>query len=228
MDELGKIYRVIDRELPYSDREVLLVLDATTGQNAVNQAREFMNVAEITGIVLTKLDGTARGGVVLAIKNELKIPVKFIGVGEGIDDLQPFNPQMFAEGLFNELPESYKEKENEVLPVYEQPLEKVELTDTSEAEEAVKEFFENLMGNSEEDGYDAVSDRADFDEDASEGECSEGDSTAVQSGNEGCQQGQTESDSEDDEEETASCTSSDSGEDSDFDSLYGSIDKFYL
>ena len=228
MDELGKIYRVIDRELPYSDREVLLVLDATTGQNAVNQAREFMNVAEITGIVLTKLDGTARGGVVLAIKNELKIPVKFIGVGEGIDDLQPFNPQMFAESLFNELPESYKEKENEVLPVYEQPLEKVELTDTSEAEEAVKEFFENLMGNSEEDGYDAVSDRADFDEDASEGECSEGDSTAVQSGNEGYQQGQTESDSEDDEEETASCTSSDSGEDSDFDSLYGAIDKFYL
>ncbi|HOL79611.1 MAG TPA: signal recognition particle-docking protein FtsY, partial [Clostridiales bacterium] len=81
MDELAKIYRVIDRELPYSDREVLLVLDATTGQNAVNQAREFMSVAELTGIILTKLDGTARGGVVLSIKNELKIPVKFVGVG---------------------------------------------------------------------------------------------------------------------------------------------------
>lgn len=107
MDELSKIYRVIDRELPYSDREVLLVLDATTGQNAVNQAREFKEVAEITGIVLTKLDGTARGGVVLAIKNDLGIPVKFIGVGEQIDDLQPFSPKAFADGLFDRI--DYKE-----------------------------------------------------------------------------------------------------------------------
>lgn len=110
MDELAKIYRVIDRELPYSDREVLLVLDATTGQNAVNQAREFKNVADITGIVLTKLDGTARGGVVLAIKNELGIPVKFIGVGEQIDDLQPFKPRVFADGLFKKM--DYAEEEN--------------------------------------------------------------------------------------------------------------------
>lgn len=101
MEELAKIYRVIDRELPYSDREVLLVLDATTGQNAVNQAREFLNVAEATGIILTKLDGTARGGVVLNIKNELKVPVKFVGVGEQIDDLQPFNAEAFAQGLFD-------------------------------------------------------------------------------------------------------------------------------
>ena len=101
MDELSKIYRVIDRELPYSDREVLLVLDATTGQNAVNQAREFKNIAEITGIILTKLDGTARGGVVLAIKNDLDVPVKFVGVGEKIDDLQPFDPAAFAHGLFD-------------------------------------------------------------------------------------------------------------------------------
>lgn len=100
MEELAKIYRVIDRELPYSDREVLLVLDATTGQNAVNQAREFMNVAEITGIVLTKLDGTARGGVVLSIMDDLKIPVKFVGVGEQVDDLQPFDAEAFTEGLF--------------------------------------------------------------------------------------------------------------------------------
>ncbi len=100
MEELSKIYRVIDRELPYSDREVLLVLDATTGQNAVNQAREFMNAAEITGIVLTKLDGTARGGVVLSIMDDLKIPVKFVGVGEQVDDLQPFDAESFAEGLF--------------------------------------------------------------------------------------------------------------------------------
>lgn len=110
MDELAKIYRVIDRELPYSDREVLLVLDATTGQNAVNQAREFKNVADITGIVLTKLDGTARGGVVLAIKNELGIPVKFIGVGEQIDDLQPFKPRAFADGLFKKM--DYAEEED--------------------------------------------------------------------------------------------------------------------
>lgn len=109
MDELAKIYRVIDRELPYSDREVLLVLDATTGQNAVNQAREFKNVADITGIVLTKLDGTARGGVVLAIKNELGIPVKFVGVGEQIDDLQPFKPRAFADGLFQKI--DYQEEE---------------------------------------------------------------------------------------------------------------------
>ncbi len=101
MDELAKIYRIIDKELPYNDRESLLVLDATTGQNAVNQARDFKNVCEITGIVLTKLDGTAKGGVVLAIKNDLKVPVKFVGVGEQLDDLQPFNPKAFADGLFD-------------------------------------------------------------------------------------------------------------------------------
>lgn len=100
MDELAKINRVIDRELPDADKEVLLVLDATTGQNAVNQAREFQNAAGITGIVLTKLDGTAKGGVVLAIMDDLKIPVKYIGVGEQIDDLQPFNPSDFAKALF--------------------------------------------------------------------------------------------------------------------------------
>ncbi len=102
MDELAKIGRVIDRELPDADKEILLVVDATTGQNAVNQAREFKQAAGITGIVLTKLDGTARGGVVLAIREDLQVPVKFIGVGEGIDDLQPFDPEAFAAGLFAE------------------------------------------------------------------------------------------------------------------------------
>ena len=102
MDELHKIRRIIDRELPDADVEVLLVVDATTGQNAVNQAREFRQVAGITGIVLTKLDGTARGGVVLTIREELQVPVKFIGVGEGIDDLQPFDAEAFADGLFGE------------------------------------------------------------------------------------------------------------------------------
>ncbi len=112
MDELAKIYRVVEKELPYADREILLVLDATTGQNAVNQAKEFMNVAELTGIALTKLDGTARGGVVLAIKNELKLPVKFIGVGEQIDDLQPFNPKVFAKALFEDTAETHKDEED--------------------------------------------------------------------------------------------------------------------
>ncbi len=101
MDELAKIYRIIKRELPDSSIETLLVLDAATGQNAVNQAREFKNVADITGIVLTKLDGTAKGGIVIAIHNELGIPVKYIGVGEGIDDLQPFNAKEFADGIFD-------------------------------------------------------------------------------------------------------------------------------
>lgn len=103
MDELAKIYRVIGRELPDASVETLLVLDATTGQNAVNQAREFKNVADITGIVLTKLDGTAKGGIIIAIRNELGIPVKFVGVGEGIDDLQPFSAEEFAEGIFEGL-----------------------------------------------------------------------------------------------------------------------------
>ena len=102
MEELSKIYRIMDRQLPYADREILLVLDATTGQNAIQQAKEFMEAAEITGIILTKLDGTAKGGVVLAIKNDLKVPVKFIGVGEGIDDMRAFNPKDFAESLFSE------------------------------------------------------------------------------------------------------------------------------
>ena len=101
MEELAKIYRIIKRELPESSLETLLVLDAATGQNAVNQAREFKSVADITGIVLTKLDGTAKGGIVIAIHNELGIPVKYIGVGEGIDDLQLFNAKEFADGIFD-------------------------------------------------------------------------------------------------------------------------------
>ena len=100
MDELAKINRIIDRELPDAAKEKLLVLDATTGQNAVNQAEQFREATGITGIVLTKLDGTAKGGVVLAIKDGLGIPVKYIGVGEQIDDLQPFSAEDFAHALF--------------------------------------------------------------------------------------------------------------------------------
>jgi len=100
MDELGKINRIIDRELSNAHKETLLVLDGTTGQNAVIQAKQFMEVCPIDGIILTKLDGTAKGGVVISIKNTLNIPVKYIGVGEGIDDLQAFDPESFVEALF--------------------------------------------------------------------------------------------------------------------------------
>ena len=101
MDELSKIDRVISRELPDSARETLLVLDATTGQNAVIQAREFKEAANLSGLILTKLDGTAKGGIILSIKRELGIPVKFIGVGEQIDDMKPFNAEEFANALFS-------------------------------------------------------------------------------------------------------------------------------
>ncbi len=100
MEELAKINRVIDRELPGASRENLLVLDATTGQNAVQQAKEFRRAADITGLILNKLDGTAKGGIVISIKKELGIPVKFIGVGEKIDDMQPFNAREFVSALF--------------------------------------------------------------------------------------------------------------------------------
>ncbi|HAN21131.1 MAG: signal recognition particle-docking protein FtsY [Clostridiales bacterium GWF2_36_10] len=101
LDELAKINRVIDRELPNGSRETLLVLDASTGQNALIQAKEFRKAANISGIVLTKLDGTAKGGIILSIKRELGIPVKYIGVGESIDDLQPFNAEQFVQAFFD-------------------------------------------------------------------------------------------------------------------------------
>ena len=100
MDELAKINRVITKELPECSRETLLVLDATTGQNAVIQAKEFKNTAEITGLILTQLDGTAKGGIILSIKKELDIPVKFIGVGEKIDDMKTFSAEEFTKALF--------------------------------------------------------------------------------------------------------------------------------
>ena len=101
MEELKKISRILDRELPGASRETLLVLDATTGQNAVQQAKIFNESADITGIVLTKLDGTAKGGIVISVKSELNIPVKLIGVGEGLDDLQRFDSREFVEALFS-------------------------------------------------------------------------------------------------------------------------------
>ncbi|WP_333473057.1 signal recognition particle-docking protein FtsY [Crassaminicella thermophila] len=102
MNELGKVSKIVDREFPNASKEILLVLDATTGQNAIQQAKIFKEVTDITGVVLTKLDGTAKGGVVLAISSELEIPVKLIGVGEGMEDLQKFVPQDFVNALFGE------------------------------------------------------------------------------------------------------------------------------
>ncbi len=102
MDELSKISRVIERELPGTDKETLLVLDAVTGQNAINQAKEFVKTSDITGIVLTKLDGTAKGGIIISVKKELGIPVKFIGVGEQMDDLQKFDKAEFTKALFED------------------------------------------------------------------------------------------------------------------------------
>ena len=100
MNELSKIRRIIDRELPDADVETLMVLDATTGQNGLIQAKQFMESANLSGIVLTKLDGTAKGGIVFAIANECQLPVKYVGIGEGIDDLIPFDAKSFVEALF--------------------------------------------------------------------------------------------------------------------------------
>ncbi|RFA37681.1 signal recognition particle-docking protein FtsY [Virgibacillus dokdonensis] len=103
MNELAKVKRVIAKEIPNAPHEVLLVLDATTGQNALSQAKVFAEATDVTGIVLTKLDGTAKGGIVLAIRNELQIPVKFVGLGEGVNDLRPFDAHAFVYGLFADL-----------------------------------------------------------------------------------------------------------------------------
>ncbi len=100
MEELKKISRILDREFPDAHRETLVVLDGTTGQNALAQAKEFSEVADITGVVLTKMDGTAKGGIAIAIQAELGIPVKYIGVGEKIEDLQKFNSEEFVDALF--------------------------------------------------------------------------------------------------------------------------------
>jgi fused signal recognition particle receptor len=102
MDELKKIRRIIDKEAPDAKLEVLLVLDATTGQNGLSQAMVFSEAVQLTGVVLTKLDGTAKGGVIFSIKNSLKLPIKLVGVGEGLDDLRDFQPQIFVDALFSE------------------------------------------------------------------------------------------------------------------------------
>ncbi|APR61215.1 signal recognition particle-docking protein FtsY [Staphylococcus condimenti] len=132
MNELEKMKRVIGRAVPDAPHEVLLCLDATTGQNALSQARSFKEVTNVTGIVLTKLDGTAKGGIVLAIRNELHIPVKYVGLGEKLDDLQPFNPESYVYGLFADMIEEtvdeYKEEHGE-------PVERAEDGEASSHEQ---------------------------------------------------------------------------------------------
>lgn len=144
MDELGKISRIIDRELPGASRETLLVLDAATGQNAVNQAREFGAAVPITGIVLTKLDGTPKGGVVLPIKMNLGYDVKFVGVGEKIDDLEPFDAIAFADGML-ETEEPAQEPEEDSSPQEEEDYaiasEAEEISDTEEDEGKKRRFW---------------------------------------------------------------------------------------
>lgn len=138
MQELAKINRIIDREAEGCAKECLLVLDATTGQNAVNQAKLFQEVAPITGIVLTKLDGTAKGGIVISIRHELGIPVKLIGVGEGIDDLQPFDSKTFIDALFDQAPELPADAEAETEAGGETVTdEEIAVTDEAAGEETV-------------------------------------------------------------------------------------------
>ncbi len=144
MEELKKINRIIDSKAAESSREILLVLDATTGQNAVSQAKLFSETAPITGIVLTKLDGTAKGGIVISIKNELGIPVKLIGVGEKIDDLQPFDSRMFVDALFDldEAKRKAAEKSEEVSETKEEAI--VEEVPETEEEAVVEEAPETV------------------------------------------------------------------------------------
>ena len=153
MEELAKINRIIDKKAPESSREILLVLDATTGQNAVSQAKLFNQTAEITGIVLTKLDGTAKGGIVISIKNELGIPVKLIGVGEKIDDLQPFNSRDFVMALFSSA--EINEAEPEEKSVQEEPIEEEQFEEpeekTEEPEQKKQAFFSKIFVKPEEE-----------------------------------------------------------------------------
>ncbi len=163
MEELRKINRIIDSKAADSSREVLLVLDATTGQNAVSQAKLFSETAPITGIVLTKLDGTAKGGIVISIKNELGIPVKLIGVGEKIDDLQPFDSRMFVDALFD-MPAPDEDDEDEETTVPETEGEESD-TPEHEADDESEDVEEADYDDDESDDEDYDDDESDEDED---------------------------------------------------------------
>jgi len=174
MEELKKINRIIDSKAADSSREVLLVLDATTGQNAVSQAKLFSETAPITGIVLTKLDGTAKGGIVISIKNELGIPVKLIGVGEKIDDLQPFDSRMFVDALFDmPAPDEDDEDEETTVPETEGEEEEAPEYEADDESEDVEEADYDEDESDDED-YDDDEPDEDEDEDASDDEEDDG------------------------------------------------------
>ena len=174
MEELRKINRIIDSKAADSSREVLLVLDATTGQNAVSQAKLFSETAPITGIVLTKLDGTAKGGIVISIKNELGIPVKLIGVGEKIDDLPPFDSRMFVDALFDmPAPEEDDEDEETTVPETEgEESEAPEYEADDESEDVEEADYDE--DESDDEDYDDDESDEDEDEDASDDEDDDG------------------------------------------------------
>ena len=173
MEELKKINRIIDNKAEDSSREVLLVLDATTGQNAVSQAKMFSAPAPITGIVLTKLDGTAKGGIVISIKNELGIPVKLIGVGEKIDDLQPFDSRMFVDALFDMPAEEADEDEaDETEEEFDEADTSAEYASDDENEDEYEEEEES-EDEEDEDYEEDEDDESDDDEDESDEEESE-------------------------------------------------------
>ena len=173
MEELKKINRIIDTKAGDSSREVLLVLDATTGQNAVSQAKLFSETAPITGIVLTKLDGTAKGGIVISIKNELGIPVKLIGVGEKIDDLQPFDSRMFVDALFD-MPETEEEEQEEadeetIAESVNEESNEPETPDYDEAEIDESEDDEEMSGDTEYEDDEEETEEAEDEDDDDEG-----------------------------------------------------------
>ena len=200
MDELAKINRIIDKKAPESSREVLLVLDATTGQNAVNQAKLFSETAPISGIVLTKLDGTAKGGIVISIKNELGIPVKLIGIGEKIEDLQPFNSRDFVDALFA-MPEALEETEEDneeegetVLGEYNEYGEFVPYEDDAVLGE-YNEYGEFVPYETEEESDDEYEE----DEDTEDTEDTE-DESEIEDENEAEDESETEDEDEDESE----------------------------
>ncbi|OPZ21940.1 MAG: Signal recognition particle receptor FtsY [Firmicutes bacterium ADurb.BinA205] len=238
MDELAKINRIIDKKAPESSREVLLVLDATTGQNAVNQARLFSETAPISGIVLTKLDGTAKGGIVISIKNELGIPVKLIGIGEKIEDLQPFNSRDFVDALFA-MPEAFEAEEEEseeegetVLGEYNEygefvPYENDENVvlgeyneygefvpyETEEEDEAEEESEDEAEEESDaEDEDEADEESEDEDEDEAEEESDDEDEDEAEEESDDEDEDEAEEESEDEDEDEAEEESEDEAE----------------
>lgn len=172
MDELKKIDRIIGQKLPEADRETLLVLDATTGQNAVNQARLFNEAAALSGIVLTKLDGTAKGGIIIPIRNELNIPVKLVGVGEKTDDLQPFVPEDYAEALLGDFNVSEASEEGDGSGAESENGSDAEIKDDSEIGQSEETNRENETdANTESDGLTEQKDK-EMEEPAQSGSCS--------------------------------------------------------